>query len=69
MTSVLTLFVVVSLFIYGGEAIHGFALALMIGIIIGTYSSIFIAGALAVVMGLDRKDFMPSQRAELDERP
>lgn len=70
MTSVLTLFVVVALFLYGGEAIHGFSLALMIGIIIGTYSSIYIAGALAVVMGLDRKDFMPSQTSkELDDRP
>ncbi|MBA2656325.1 MAG: protein translocase subunit SecF [Tatlockia sp.] len=69
MTSVLTLFVVVALFIYGGETIRGFALALIIGIVIGTYSSIYVAGALAVVMGLDRKDFLPSQRKEIDERP
>lgn len=69
MTSVLTLFVVVALFIYGGETIHGFSLALIIGIIIGTYSSIYVAGALAVVMGLDRKDFLPSQRKEIDDRP
>jgi preprotein translocase subunit SecF len=69
MTSILTLFVVVSLFIYGGETIHGFSLALIIGIIIGTYSSIYVAGALAVVMGLDRKDFMATQRQALDDRP
>ncbi|KTD66434.1 protein translocase subunit SecF [Legionella shakespearei] len=69
MTSVLTLCVVVALFVYGGETIHGFSLALIIGIIIGTYSSIYVAGALAVVMGLDRKDFLPSQRKELDDRP
>lgn len=69
MTSVLTLFVVVSLFIYGGEDIHGFALALIIGIVVGTYSSIYVAGALAVVMGLDRKDFLPNQRREIDDRP
>lgn len=69
MTSVLTLFVVVALFVYGGETIHGFSLALIIGIIIGTYSSIYVAGALAVVMGLDRKDFLPSQRKEIDDRP
>jgi len=69
MTSVLTLFVVVALFVYGGATIHGFALALIIGIVIGTYSSIYVAGALAVVMGLDRQDFMPSQRKEIDERP
>lgn len=69
MTSVLTLFVVVSLFVYGGETIHGFSLALIIGIVIGTYSSIYVAGALAVAMGLDRKDFMPTQRKDLDDRP
>lgn len=69
MTSLLTLFVVVALFVYGGETIHGFSLALIIGIIIGTYSSIYVAGALAVAMGLDRKDFMPNQRKELDNRP
>ena len=69
MTSVLTLFVVVALFLYGGETIHGFALALIIGIVIGTYSSIYVAGALAVVMGLDRKDFLSTQRKDLDDRP
>ncbi|MCP0912991.1 MULTISPECIES: protein translocase subunit SecF [Legionella] len=69
MTSVLTLLVVVALFVYGGETIRGFSLALIIGIMIGTYSSIYVAGALAVVMGLDRKDFMPSQRKEIDDRP
>ena len=69
MTSVLTLFVVVSLFIYGGADIHGFALALIIGIVVGTYSSIYVAGALAVMMGLDREDFLPNQRKEIDDRP
>ena len=69
MTSVLTLFVVVSLFIYGGADIHGFAWALIIGIVVGTYSSIYVAGALAVMMGLDREDFLPNQRKEIDDRP
>lgn len=69
MTSVLTLCVVVALFIYGGETIHGFSLALIIGIVIGTYSSIYVAGALAVALGLDRKDFVPNQRKAIDERP
>jgi preprotein translocase subunit SecF len=66
MTSVLTLFVVVSLFVYGGESIHGFALALIIGIVIGTYSSIYVAGALAVTLGLDRKDFIPAAPKHTD---
>lgn len=68
MTSMLTLFVVVALFVYGGETIHGFSLALIIGIVIGTYSSIYVAGALAVALGLDRKDFMPNKRL-LDDTP
>lgn len=69
MTSLLTLFVVVALFVYGGETIRGFALALIIGIVIGTYSSIYVAGTLAVVMGLDKKDFLPTTRRDVDERP
>ncbi|MCC5792194.1 MAG: protein translocase subunit SecF [Legionellaceae bacterium] len=68
-TSALTLFVVVSLFVYGGEAIHGFSLALIIGIVVGTYSSIYVAGALALVMGLNRKDFLPTTSKEIDARP
>lgn len=68
MTSVLTLFVVLALFFYGGETIHGFSLALIIGIVIGTYSSIYVAGALAVVMGLDKKDFLPTVR-QVDDTP
>jgi preprotein translocase subunit SecF len=69
MTSMLTLLVVVALFVYGGATIHGFALALIIGIVIGTYSSIYVAGALAVAMGLDRKDFLRTPSSVLDDRP
>ncbi|MDI9817600.1 MULTISPECIES: protein translocase subunit SecF [unclassified Legionella] len=69
MTSALTLCVVVALFVYGGETIRGFSLALIVGIVVGTYSSIYVAGALAVAMGLDRKDFLPTQRKEIDDRP
>ena len=69
MTSTLTLFVVVALFVYGGETIRAFSLALIIGIVIGTYSSIYVAGALAVAMGLDRKDFLPNKNKEIDDRP
>jgi preprotein translocase subunit SecF len=38
----------------------------MIGIIVGTYSSIYVAGALAVVMGLNRKDFLPTENKLTD---
>lgn len=69
MTSATTLMVVLSLYFFGGPMIHGFALALMIGIVVGTYSSIYVAGALAVALGLDRKDLLPTPKQVLDDRP
>ena len=68
MTSALTLLEVVALFVYGGTTIHGFALALMIGIVIGTYSSIYVAGSLALAFGLTRKSLLPVQKED-DGRP
>ena len=56
-TSSVTLLVVIALLIYGGETLHGFAIALIIGIVIGTYSSIYVAGTLAIKLGLSREDF------------
>ncbi|NBC04420.1 MAG: protein translocase subunit SecF, partial [Bacteroidetes bacterium] len=47
-TSLTTLFVVTVLFIFGGEVLKGFAFALVIGVILGTYSSLFVASALVV---------------------
>ncbi len=69
MTSVATLAVVLTLFIFGGAMIHNFALALIIGIVVGTYSSIYVAGALAVAMGLTRTDLMPKAKTAADEMP
>lgn len=69
MTSALTLIVVIALFLYGGETIHGFALALIIGIVVGTYSSIYVAGTIAIALGLNRKDMLPSHKTLLDESP
>ena len=69
MTSALTLCVVLALLIYGGETIQGFALALVIGIIIGTYSSIYVAGALAIWLGLSRQDFLAKTPKIIDDRP
>jgi preprotein translocase subunit SecF len=68
MTSGLTLVVVVVLFFLGGPTIHYFALALIIGIVVGTYSSIYVAGALAVMMGLDRNALMPAKK-QVDDMP
>lgn len=68
MTSGLTLVVVIALFLYGGQSVHGFALALMIGIIVGTYSSIYVAGSLAIAFGLTRANLIPTQKV-VDDRP
>lgn len=68
MTSGLTLIVVVVLFFFGGDAVHNFSLALIIGIIIGTYSSIYIAGSLAIAMGLSRETLLPSKKV-IDDTP
>jgi preprotein translocase subunit SecF len=68
-TSGLTLSAVVALFFFGGETLHGFATALIIGIVIGTYSSIYVAGALAVALGLNRQNFLPPAKEALDQRP
>ena len=68
-TSGVTLLVVLALFFFGGASIHGFSLALIIGIVVGTYSSIYVAGALSVALGLSRRDLMPTVKKEVDEQP
>lgn len=62
MTSFTTLLVVLALYFFGGEIIHGFALALIIGIVVGTYSSIYVASASAVMLGVSRADLMPVKK-------
>ena len=61
MTSGLTLLVVIALCLLGGATLQGFSIALIIGIVVGTYSSIYVAGALAVVMGLHRDALLPAK--------
>jgi preprotein translocase subunit SecF len=69
MTSMLTLTVCLALFFLGGTMLHGFSLALIIGIVIGTYSSIYIAGSLALSLGLTRQHLLPPTKEALDDRP
>jgi len=69
MTSGLTLLVVIALFIFGGAMLKGFSLALIIGIIVGTYSSIYVAGSLALLMGLKKQHLLPSEKKYVDDRP
>lgn len=58
MTSFTTMLVLIALFYLGGEVIHGFAFALIIGVFVGTYSSIYVASTSLVMMGVTREDFL-----------
>lgn len=68
MTSVLALMVVLALFFLGGNLLYGFSLALIIGIVVGTYSSIYVAGSLTIALGLTRQHLMVLPK-EADDRP
>lgn len=71
MTSLTTLLTVLSLLFFGGEVLRGFSVALTIGIVVGTYSSIYIASALALDLKLAARDLLPVQREKdaVDEMP
>ena len=68
-TSLTTLLVLVALFVFGGEIIHGFALALIIGVVVGTYSSIYVASTAVLMLGISKADLMPVKKegAELGD--
>ena len=69
-TSLTTLFVLLVLFFAGGEAIHNFSMALLVGIVIGTYSSIFVAANLLLALKVTKEDLMPPVKEEFeDEMP
>ena len=67
MTKLVTLLVVVALLIFGGETLHGFSAALVIGIIAGTYSSIYISAALALDLGLRTDDLLERKLTKPEE--
>ena len=71
MTSLTTLLVLLALFYLGGEVIHSFAGALLIGVIIGTYSSIYVASSMILALGISKEDMLPSEKEkkEIDARP
>lgn len=62
MTSGTTLITVVALYLFGGEVVHGFSLALIVGILTGTYSSVYVASSAAVMLGINRGDLMPVKK-------
>ena len=67
-TSLTTLLVLAALFLVGGQIIHGFATALIIGVLIGTYSSIFVASPVTLALGISKEDLMPVEKEGVDQK-
>jgi preprotein translocase subunit SecF len=67
MTSFTTLLVLISLYVFGGEVIESFALALIIGVLVGTYSSIYVASASALALGISREDLLVPEKEDGEE--
>ena len=71
--SITTVFVLLALFYLGGAMIHSFAIAMLCGVIFGTYSSVYVATAAAIGLGVTREDLMPTvvekEGADLPEMP
>ncbi len=69
-TGVTTFLVLLALLLFGGEAVSGFAIALIVGLVVGTYSSIYVASAAALALKVSPVDLMPPKKqAEVDELP
>jgi preprotein translocase subunit SecF len=71
MTSLTVILVLLSLFFLGGEVLRGFSIVLLFGVFFGTYSSIFIASPMALLLGISPEDLMipVKEGAEIDHRP
>ena len=68
-TGVTTLFVLLALLFLGGEAVKGFSITLIVGVIVGTYSSIYVASAAALFLDVSPMDLVPPKREEVDDMP
>ncbi|MFT6103318.1 MAG: preprotein translocase subunit SecF [Granulosicoccus sp.] len=70
-TSLTTLLVLLALFFVGGELIHSFSIALIIGVFVGTYSSVYVAANILLFMNITKEDLMPpvKEGAEIDDMP
>ena len=69
MTSFVTLLSVIVMYFFGGVVMHGFSVAMIVGIVVGTYSSIYIASASALYLGVCREDLLPRAKETADDRP
>jgi preprotein translocase subunit SecF len=68
-TGMTTLLVLVALLLLGGETVAGFSVALIVGIVVGTYSSIYVASAAALFLDVSPMDLVPPKREEIDDLP
>lgn len=68
-THVTTLLVCTALFVLGGSSVHSFSVTLIVGVIVATYSSIYVSTNLAVALGLSREDLLPPRLDEADKAP
>lgn len=68
-TSITTLLVLIALYVFGGELIKGFSAALLIGVTVGTYSSIYVASNMILAMGISKEDFIEVEPENADGMP
>jgi preprotein translocase subunit SecF len=68
-THVTTLLVCTALYVLGGPSVHSFSISMIVGVIVATYSSIYVSTGLAILLGISREDLLPPQRKEIDEMP
>ncbi|MFV1983183.1 MAG: protein translocase subunit SecF [Thiohalomonadales bacterium] len=68
MTSLTTLLVLIAMFFLGGELIHAFATALIVGVVIGTYSSIYVASTTVIALGITRENLMEIKKEGADQQ-
>ena len=69
MTSLTTLLVLLALLVAAGEQIRGFATALTIGVVVGTYSSIYVAASMLLVLGISKEDLVLPEKEAADDTP
>ena len=69
MTSFVTLLSVIVLYFFGGAVMHGFSIAMIVGILVGTYSSIYIASSTALYLGISREDLLPRAKETAGDQP
>jgi len=68
-TALTTLLVLFALLLLGGETVSGFSIALIVGITVGTYSSVYVASAAALYLDVSPTDLIPPKREEIDDLP